>query len=143
MGHRIDHRWIDSGRAPLYIVALEDCSEEETQAFYAACERLYATLDHDIAWVVDTSRMTQVSAKQRRSSADHVARVRNLMRERVAGIAFVVPNPLIRGALTAIAWLVSFPFLYETFKTREEAIAWAERRLVARRDSAQGARPQA
>ena len=122
---------------------MEDCSEEEAQAFYDACERLYASLDHDVAWVLDTTKMTQVTARQRRMSADHVSRMRDKMRERVVAIAFVIQSPLIRGAITAIAWLVSLPFRHQTFKTREEAIAWVERRLLVRQQAAGGARPQA
>jgi hypothetical protein len=140
---RIIHPWIDDQQDPLIVVTMEDCSEAETQVFYGACERIYKTLDHDIVWVLDTTHVTHVSAKQRRIAAEHVARARDKMRERVVAIAFVIPSPLIRGALTAIAWLVSLPFHYETFKTREEAISWAERRLLARQQTAGYAPPQA
>jgi hypothetical protein len=140
---QINHPWVDERREPLYVVMMEDCDEAGAQAFYDCCERFYATLDRDIAWVLDTTRVTRVTAKQRRIAADHVARVRDKMRERVVGVAFVISNPLIRGTLTAIAWLIPLPFPYETFKTHEEAISWAERRLRARLEAGRDARPQA
>jgi hypothetical protein len=119
--------------APLYIVTMENCTEEEAEIFYRACERLYEGLECDVAWVLDTTNLTRVSARQRRISADHVARTRAKLKQHVAGCGFVIPNVLIRGVLIAITWLTSsLPFPYETFDTRDEAILWARNRLNAR-----------
>ncbi len=111
---------------------LTDCTEAEVEAFYRACETLYEHVDGRIAWVLDTTRVTKVTPIQRRLAAQHVDRVRYRMKEHLVGIAFVIHNDLVRGALTAISWLSPLPFPYATFKNLEDALPWARRQLMER-----------
>jgi hypothetical protein len=37
----------------------------------------------------------------------------------------VTDNPVIRGAITALLWIQSFPWEYTVVATREEAERWA------------------
>jgi hypothetical protein len=57
----VSHPWIDERDAPLYFADVADCTEAEAEAFYRAVEVVLENVDHDIAWVLDTSKVTRVS----------------------------------------------------------------------------------
>ena len=70
------------------------------------------------------------SATQRQKQAAWLERHEAALRRNSLGTAFVIANPLIRGALTAIFWIRPTPVPYIVTGTRSEAERWA-RGLVA------------
>jgi len=50
-------------------------------------------------------------------------------REYQRALAVVSTSMVARTALTAISWIAPFPYPAKAFKRREEAVAWASRRL--------------
>jgi len=127
-----NHPWIDEARAPVRVVAPPSCSDAEVETLFRSCDSVYVGLTHDVAWVMDSSGLANVSAKSRRIVADHLSRNRAVMKAYVAGIAVVVPNALLRGVFTAITWMVPLEFPHAVVDTREAGLRWAERALAAR-----------
>ena len=68
----------------------------------------------------------------RKMQAEWLEQNQEYMKRSVLGIAFVIDNKLVRGALTAIFWVSRPPVPYRVFATLEEAIAHG----VARCDAA-------
>lgn len=62
------------------------------------------------------------SPQQRRELAGAVLDARRTSQLR--GFALVARSPMVRGALTAVTWLLSSPVPYGAFATPGEALAW-------------------
>jgi hypothetical protein len=77
----------------------------------------------------DARQAVRPNATQRKLAAtrqkDDAERTRRCLR----GIAVVVTNPLLAGALTAINWIFPPPFPQKTFSSIEGADEWLEERL--------------
>jgi len=128
----IDHPWVDSSRAPLYILNFpSSTSDEELLACCTARETFVERARYSIAWVVDLSAIRTVTARQRQIFAAHLGRVErhNLTYNR--GSALIVPNPVLRGVVTAVFWVKAPRFPYCLFAHRHEGIRWAEGQLRA------------
>jgi hypothetical protein len=129
---RIHHPWIDSLRSPVYVLALPDVfTDEELEACCTARERWAAKASFPVSWVVDLSRMHAVTAKQRKTMGDHLARFEHHDIAFNRGSAIVVPNPFVRGVVTAVFWLRPPRFPHQSFATRDEAIRWATSKHAA------------
>ena len=62
------------------------------------------------------------SPQQRRELAGAVLEARRTSQLR--GFALVTASPIVRGALTAVSWLLRSPVPYGAFTTPREALAW-------------------
>ncbi len=132
------HPFIDASRAPLYVMEFgASTTDEELESLCRAREEWARHAKYEVAWVVDLSRILDVTAKQRRTFAEHLARFEPHDAKFNQGSGIVVPNTFLRGVLTAIFWLSPPRFPNQTFSTRAEAFAWAEARLREGRGGAE------
>jgi hypothetical protein len=83
------------------------------------------------AIVVDASRSGVIDSAQRKLQAEWMLQHERELRLFCAGIAFVITNPLVRGALTAITWLSPLPMPSIVVDRRESAISWCRQRLLS------------
>jgi hypothetical protein len=81
------------------------------------------------AVVYDATKVGKIDAYTRRRYAEFHQENNENFRRLCRGIGFVINSSLVRGALTAVLWMVDFPFPYKIFATRDEAAAWARRQL--------------
>lgn len=133
----IHNAWIDSTRAPLYVWTFpEEATDDELEASCRAREAWAARVSYPVAWVVDLSRTKKVTAAQRRVVGAHLKHFSECDRLYNQGSAIVVPNPLVRGVVTAVFWLSPPDFPHRLFASRPEAEQWATERLAARATSA-------
>lgn len=125
----ISHAWIDSSRAPVYVLTFpETISDADLESCCEARERWAKQARFPVSWVVDLSRLDGVTAKQRRMMGDHLARFEPHDLAHNRGSAIVVPNAFLRGIVTAVFWLRPPRFPHQSFATRAEAMRWAEAR---------------
>ena len=109
-------------------------TDEQYEEYLLAMDRI---LERNRArpggWVVinDATRWYKSNANQRKMQADWMKKHTELMRERTAGVAFVIDNALVRGGLTAVLWLAPLPCPHCIVKTLGEATEWARERLEA------------
>jgi hypothetical protein len=73
----------------------------------------------------DLSTTAVPNAFQRRKLAEHMATHDATIRNLVRGLAIVAPNPLVRGMVTAMFWIVPPPVPSHMCGSHAEAIAWA------------------
>ena len=126
----VGHRWVDSSRAPLYILTFpESTTDEELLAFCNAREAWAERATHPVAWVVDLSAVRTVTARQRQIFATHLGRFERHDIAHNRGSALVVPNAILRGVVTAIFWIKPPRFPHELFTKPLEAISWADKQL--------------
>lgn len=81
------------------------------------------------AIVVDASRSGVIDSAQRKLQAEWMLQHERELRLFCAGIAFVITNPLVRGALTAITWLSLPPMPSTVVNRRDTAVAWCREKL--------------
>lgn len=81
--------------------------------------------------VIDASLGLRPTPTQRKLQADWINEHRELLAASCLGIAFVIPSPLVRGALTAIFWVAQLPIPHTVHATLASAIDWAGGRLTA------------
>jgi hypothetical protein len=81
--------------------------------------------------VIDASLGTRPTPLQRKMQADWINEHRELLATTCLGVAFVIPSPLVRGALTAIFWIAQMPIPHTVHGSLASAIEWAGGRLAA------------
>jgi len=82
-----------------------------------------------VGLISDTTQSAKPTAKQRRFTADSIAKNETIFRTRVAGWAIVVDSPVIRGIVKAITWIHPPPFPLIMVATMHEAEEWARTQL--------------
>ncbi len=131
---------LDEGRFPVVRAHFVGRITDDELATYE--ERILALLrrcDADgVRFALITTggnRLSPLSSKQRRSQAEFVSRHRTLAHRVVAGNAIVVTNPIHRGVIRSILWLVTPPYPLVVVATEDEAEARCRSFLAERRDS--------
>lgn len=124
------HPWIDCSEAPLFVwhIANGD-NEEELRACLAIREQWAEKNTERFAWVIDLQALRGGSARQRQLLAAHLEKLREYNRKYNVGCALVVPNPIVRGLVTAVFWISPPTFPTRFFATWEEGKAWARQQL--------------
>lgn len=84
-----------------------------------------AEVGSKVFMVIDARAGMRPPPEIRRMQADWLAENQENMTKSVIGIAFVVENRMVRGAMTAIFWVSSPPIPYNVFGSLEEAMAHA------------------
>jgi hypothetical protein len=84
-----------------------------------------------VVYITDTRRMQVPSATLRQHWATQIKENDDVMRA-CLGIFVVLDNPLMRGALTAVDWMTNQTRRVHYMPSMQEAVAEANRRLVAR-----------
>lgn len=80
--------------------------------------------------IFDATTVGTVDVHTRKEYAEFLKVNEDDFRRLCRGTAFVIGSAMIRGALTAVLWLVgSMPFPYKIFSRRDEAEQWARQQL--------------
>jgi hypothetical protein len=126
----IHHPWIDSSRAPLYILTFPaSTTDDELIACCTARESWAEKVRYPVAWVVDLSQIRTATARQRQIFGQHLGRIERHNISYNQGAALIVPNAVLRGVVTATFWIKPPSFPYRLFATRQEGLDWAAERL--------------
>ncbi len=122
------YQTIDEFEPIRLMMQVEATTDENLRAYLHEAtlehQRLCAAGTRYIA-VLDASIGIRLTPLQRKMYADWMREVDPLLRQCLAGAAFVMPNPLVRGALTAILWVVPLSAPYTVHKSLDEALRWA------------------
>lgn len=98
---------------------------EVTQALHeqiVATIRAWAASPEPSCMLFIARETNSPSPQQRRELAGAVLAARRTSQLR--GFALVARSPVVRGALTAVSWLLRSPVPYAAFSTPTEALAW-------------------
>lgn len=128
----IPHPWIDSSRAPMYVVRMPSpMSIPDLMGFAAAREAWAASTQSPVAFVVDVSRLTtkDASARHREVFAEHMKRFEAFETQWTSAVAIVAGSAVTRGIVSAVFWLQSPTFAYCVVPTVEAAIVFTQARL--------------
>lgn len=99
--------------------------------FQAYLEGSYQNYEHrePIALVFDATNAAIPGLRYQKQQADWMREHDELIRTYCLGIAYVVPNPLIRQVMRAIFKLQQNATAFKVFAEREAGVAWAQERL--------------
>jgi hypothetical protein len=126
---------IDVSAYPFVDVVIERHVEVDLDAYFDEMERVLMRPGPHVL-LVDCQRATIPSTTTRRRHLAWNTKHRERIRDRVGGMAFVIPSAVIRGALTALFWMQPLEAPYVVVKTRDEALAachhWLSRDEPAR-----------
>lgn len=126
----LDHPWIDSARAPLYVLRFPpSTTDEELHACCTAREVWADRARYPVAWVVDMSAVREVTARQRQMFGAHLGKMDRHNFNYNRGASLIVPNAIVRGMVTAAFWIKPPRFPHRLFATRSEGLRWAEDQL--------------
>jgi hypothetical protein len=122
----INHAWVDSSLAPIYLVKFpKSTTDSMLRAYFRAIEAWSVRALHPVAWVLDLSAVASVPAAQRASFAAFMRRMQAYDARYTRASALVVPNPIVRGVVTAVFWLNPPAFPHQAFAEADAALAWA------------------
>ena len=99
-------------------------TEREFDVYLETMTR-YVTRDLPTLFLYDALQAEVPTATQRQKQATWLERNEAALRRNSRGTAFVIGNPLVRGALTAIFWIRPTPVAHIVVGTRAEAERWA------------------
>ena len=109
------------------------CSDEQFEEYLAKMRATTQRAEEQgkrYVIVVDTLQATRaVTAHQRKRQAEEMTENLRISRTAIAGMVFVINNPVVRGVLTAILWLQGMEWDYDVVRTRAEGDAWALQRV--------------
>jgi hypothetical protein len=110
-------------------------SDQDLQGMLAHLEELMREAEarkERLFFITDITRMRQhPPASQRKLTADWMTRTFGLGRMTSAGAAHVTPSALLRGLITAVAWIQPPPQPQFCVATREEAVELGIEKLQA------------
>jgi hypothetical protein len=121
----IKHPWVDSSQAPVYQVTFPaSASDAKVLSYCRAIESWSTHVAHPVAWLMDLSRVEQVSAQQRAIIAKFMKGMEAFDRRCNKGTALILRSALMRGVATAIFWLYDPLFPHRTFAEPAEGRDW-------------------
>lgn len=89
-------------------------------------------LDEPYGWINDPRALRVATiAVERKMLADHLRLVEPYSIRYCRGMATIVNGPVVRGIMTAINWLYTYPFPVTYCATEEAALAWVRAQLLA------------
>lgn len=127
----LEHPWVRHELVPVYEWAFPaHPTDVELSSFIEARNRWARLVQYPVAWLVDLSHMTTATPVQRKTFAEHVKSFEPFDMKYTAGVAAIVPNPLMRGLVTAVYWITPPKFPNRVFARREEGITWLRKQLL-------------
>lgn len=108
-------------------------TDNELLAYFDACESWSKRVTSPVGWVMDLSRVTGGTARQRALFAEYQERLSAFDRRYNRATALVISNPVVRGLVTAVYWLKPPVYQYQTFARRGEALVWVKHALAGQR----------
>lgn len=122
---------LNASKWPLVtIIATESSTKAELDEHFREYRKL---LDRNQAYAVifDATSIGAPAPSVRKQFADFLTDNAPDMRRLCKGTAFVISSALVRGALTALLWLMrELPFPYQVVESRMEAEQWAQDQLT-------------
>lgn len=112
-----------------------DTSPAEVDAHFVEMHALLARRGGPFAVVIDGTLPSSFDALLRAKAARGVKALMRATMGRLCALSYVSPSTVVRGAITAIHWVVPSPAPMQIFEDREEAVAWASGFLPVRRSS--------
>ena len=107
-----------------------DHGDEAVARQYAELDRLYTSHPGPYAAVIDASTGGLPSPGQRKLVSDFSRRHEAHIARHCRGMAMVFSNPLMRGVMTAILWMVKKKAPQRVFTEVPEAVRWAQAQLA-------------
>ncbi len=121
---------VDESAFPLLVVRfVGPMTDADFQGYLDHMENLRSRARN--AAVFDATEAGHLPARQRRMQAEWLKTHRSMLQRYSVGSAFVMPSPIVRGALTAILWITDMPGPHTVVESRELAEAWAREQLRA------------
>jgi len=112
---------VDRSRAPLIVVTSQGLiTDAEFDVYLAELSDVAATVGRR-ALLFDATDAARPPASQRQKQAEWIKDHRS---SGTVAIAFVITNPIVRGALTAILWLQPMSTPYRVYGRRDDAERW-------------------
>lgn len=126
-----DHPWIDSSKAPLYILYPPSVIANADLIDYLRLqEEFIVNRPHHYVWVCDVGHLFSFDAHQRALVAACDNTLKPYERIYNLGQAWVLESAMARGVLAALYWMSPPVYPTTVVATRAAGIAWAERKLA-------------
>ncbi len=120
---------VDTSRPPLLRVHFDGVVDDD--AFQRYIDELKAWVDRGerYAMLVDATSAGVPGSAQRRMQTDFMESYQQKLKRLCVGAAFVIPAPLVRGALIAMLWVQPLPFPHKVVADVAAADAWCLQQL--------------
>jgi hypothetical protein len=120
------HAWFSESRPGLVVLSFpRQFSDADVQLAIRALEAFFRTTERPQAWIVDLSAIEGSTARQRAWFADYEKRVAEMTSRYVTRAAYIAPNQIVRGILTAIFWIQAPVYPHRVFSDRASGERWA------------------
>lgn len=100
-------------------------SDADVQLAISALESFFRKTERTQAWIVDLSDIERTTARQRGWFAEYEKRVAEMTSRYVTRAAYIAPNQIVRGILTAVFWIQSPVYPHRVFSDRADGERWA------------------
>ncbi len=104
-------------------------TDEEFRQYLADYVQVLDSEERFGAVFVTTPAMPMTPARQVRMQARFMKSNRERLAERVVGVAFSLPSPLMRGVLRGVLMIQPMPCQHTVVGTEAEGVAWVKARL--------------
>lgn len=104
-------------------------SDDEFKKYLSDYGKVLATTNRFGAVFVTTPEMPMTPPRHVRLQAAFMKAERDAITERVVGVAFALPSPLMRGVLRGILMLQPMPCPHTVVATESEGVSWLKARL--------------
>lgn len=126
-------RWLDTSNPRLWVCELPESygHDDFVRELDAAVEALRALrAGRRVVALLDLSQVKSSDPRRRQRASQFLSEHAGLIAERTVAWGFLIPNPVVRGAITAIRWVGSFPVPIKMFAERFECEQWLEQQLA-------------
>jgi hypothetical protein len=121
---------IDRSQQLLVIVRFgRGLTDQEFEQYLADYQLVLESEQRFGAVYVTPPNMPLTPPRQVRLQARFMKQHRSLMEQRVVGVAFALPSPLMRGVLRGILMLQPMPCPHTVLATEAEGVSWVKARL--------------
>lgn len=121
---------IDRTQPLLVIVRFHGAAtDEEFQAYVDAYSKIVETEPRFGAVYVTAPNLPMTPPRQVRMQARFMKEASDKIAERVVGVAFSLPSPLMRGVLRGVLMLQPMPCPHTVVGTEAEGVSWVKARL--------------
>jgi len=132
---------VDDSQWPIIRMTFDGpCTDEDTRWFLDETERCQKRPGSYVL-LIDARRAVRPPATQRQMMSEATRNQTAADQRRLIGRATIIDNALIRGALTALDWVVPPKHPMRVFATEAEALPWLNGLLAAHRATGSGAGP--
>ena len=120
---------IDERGWPLVVIAFRGPVTDAEFDGYLSGQSARLRRREKLAVVIDAIQAGETPAKQRKKQAEWQREHHDELEHYMAGMAFAIASPMIRGILTAIFWMQPLPCPHHVSPTFDGAVSWARGQL--------------